>query len=71
MPNEFFRKNFQVEIGKSEHHHWILHTWISLGAKFQLKLTILIFWTKFAQKEYIQSKTEKVNFTIELCFRLN
>ena len=35
---------------KSEHHHWILHTWIRLGAKFQLKLTILNFWTKFAQE---------------------
>ena len=32
---------------------------ISLGTEFQLKLTILIFWVKFAQKEYLQSKTEK------------
>ena len=31
---------------KSEHDHWILHVRISLGTKFQLKLTILIFWTK-------------------------
>ena len=38
-----------VEHRKSEHHHWILHIWISLGIKFQLKLTILSFWTKFAQ----------------------
>ena len=28
---------------RSEHHHWILHIKISLGTKFYLKLTILIF----------------------------
>ena len=50
---------------KSEHHRGILHIQISLGTKFQLKLTILIFWAKFAQKEYLQWKTEKVNITIE------
>ena len=30
--------------------HWALHIWIILGTKFQLKLTILIFWTKFLKK---------------------
>ena len=35
---------------KSEHHHWILHTWLSLGATFQLKLTILIFGPNFLNK---------------------
>ena len=39
---------------------------ISLGIKFQLKLTILIFWTKFALKGCFRSKTEKVNTIIEL-----
>ena len=40
--------------------------------KFQLKLTILIFWTKFAQKGYFRFKTERVNTTIEFCiFELN
>ena len=29
-----------------------MHIRISLGTKFQLKLTILIFWTKFAQSEF-------------------
>ena len=41
--------------------HWILHIRISLGTKFQLKLTNLIFWTKFAQKGCFRSKTEKLN----------
>ena len=40
---------------------------ISLGTKFQLKLTILIFWTKFAQKGFFRSKTEKLNTTTEFC----
>ena len=39
---------------------------ISLGTKFQLKITILIFRTKFPQKGYFQSKPEKVNTPIEL-----
>ena len=40
---------------------------ISLNTKFQFELTILIFWTKFAQKGYFQSKTAKMNTTIEFC----
>ena len=59
---------FLVYNRKSKFTHWILHIRIGLGNTFQLnKLTILIFWTKFAQKGYFQSKTEKVNFTIEFC----
>ena len=50
---------------KREHDHWILHIRISLGTKFLLKPTILIFWTKFAQKGCFQSKAEKVNSATE------
>ena len=50
---------------KSKHHHWILHIQIILGTKFQPKLTILIFWTKFAEKGFFQSTKERVNTTIE------
>ena len=46
-----------VKNWKSEYHHWVLH--ISLSTKFQLKLTILIFWTKFVKIAYFWSKTEK------------
>ena len=35
----------------------VLHIQISLGTKFQLKLTIFIFWNKFPQKGYFQSKS--------------
>ena len=63
MPN----KVFPIKNWKIGHHHWILHIWVSPGTKFQLKLTILIFWTKFAQKGYFQSKSEKMNTTIKFC----
>ena len=50
---------FPIKKRKNEHYHWILHVRISAGTKFQLKLIILIFWTKFAQKGYLYSKTKK------------
>ena len=53
------KKVFPVENTKSEHRPGILHIWISLGVKFQLKLIILSFWTKFTQKRYFKSKTEQ------------
>ena len=56
---------FPVLNRKSEQRNWILHIRISIGAKFQLKLTILIFLTKFAQQDYFQSKTNKMNTAIE------
>ena len=40
---------------------------ISLATKFQLKLTGLIFLTKFSQKSYFRSKSEKLNMTMEFC----
>ena len=39
------------------------HIRISLGAKFQPKLT-LDFWTKHAQKAYFPSKTKKSQFCV-------
>ena len=48
-----------------EHHHWILYIQIILGTKFQLKLTILMFWTKFAEKGCFPSKNKKLNTTID------
>ena len=44
---------------KFEHHHWI-----------HLKQSILIFWTKFAQKGYFQTKSEKINITIKWLYVL-
>ena len=39
------KKLFPVEKRKCEHHHEIVHIWINLGAKFQLKRIILNFLT--------------------------
>ena len=50
---------FTVKNRKSEQHHWVLHSRISLSTKFHLKLIILIFGTKFAQYGWFQYKTEK------------
>ena len=44
--------------------YWIVHIRISVGTKLQFWFTNNFdFWTKFAQKECFQSKTEKVNTT--------
>ena len=44
------KKVFMFENRKSEHHHWILHIRIVLGTKFQLRLTIFIFWANLPKK---------------------
>ena len=48
MPNRLFGQNFQKKgvKQKSEHDHQILHIQNSSITKFQIKLTILNFWTK-------------------------
>ena len=60
------KRLFPVKNGESEQQqHWIQHIQISVSIKFQLKLASLIFWTKFSQKEYFQSKMEKESITME------
>ena len=53
------KKVFPVKNRESEYHHWILHFRINLSTKFQLKLTILIFWTKIVSKWDFRSHTTK------------
>ena len=66
---------------KSQLHFWILLIWISLDTKFQLKLTILIFWTKFTHGVFLEKKNRKsehkhwnmniqINVDIKLQFKL-
>ena len=50
---------FPVKNRKCEHRDGVLHISISIGTKFQLKLIILSFWTKFTQKRYFQLKIEQ------------
>ena len=61
------KRTFLVKKSKIEHQHWILHIPGSLNTKLQLRLIVLIFQTKFAQKHYFCSQTEKVNTTMEFC----
>ena len=42
-----------VKNRKFQFHHWILHIRDSLGTKFQVKMTVLIFWTKFLPKKSV------------------
>ena len=49
---------FLVKNRKSEQHFWIVRIRICRSTKFQLKLTILIDWTKFTQKGYFHSRYE-------------
>ena len=53
------RKIFMVKNRKIEHHHWIPLIQISLGTKFQLKLTILIFWPDLPKKGFSGLKQKK------------
>ena len=50
----FPKRVFLVQNRKSSHNNWILHIWVRLGSKFQVKLITLIFWTKFVQKLVLQ-----------------
>ena len=56
----------KIKTKKSEQPLWILNIVISLSANYQVKPILLIFWTKFAQKRYCQSKTDEMNTTTEL-----
>ena len=38
-----------IENRKNEHHYWVVHIRISSNTKLQLKLKIIISWTKFTQ----------------------
>ena len=53
------KRVFLVKNRKSEHHHWIPLIQISLGTKFQLKLTILIFWPDLPKKGFSGLKQKK------------
>ena len=53
------KRVFPIKSRKIEHHHWILHIRINVGIKFQVKLILLTFWTKFAQKSISHQKQKK------------
>ena len=47
-PNFHQKWNSRSKTKKREHHHWIVLNKVSLSTKFQLKLEVLVFWTKLA-----------------------
>ena len=51
----FLDKTCQIRSKKNQ----ILHIRNNLGAKFQLKLTIVDFWIKLIQEQYFWSTKEK------------
>ena len=61
------KKGISSQKQKRQSHQWVLHIRISVGTKFEHKVTILIFWTKFAPKSHFHLKTKKENSIIELC----
>ena len=63
LPKKCFPSRTQKVKTTIESHH----TGINLGSEFQLKLTVVIFWTIFEQKVCFPSKIEKVKTTIEFC----
>ena len=48
---------------KVKNHHWILHIQISTYTKFQLKLTILIFLTKFTKFKSVSRSKLKIRIS--------
>ena len=60
MSFTYAKKEFPVSNEeKTEYRHRILHVQVILGAKFELKLTTLIFRIKFAQKKKINKRKKK------------
>lgn len=63
LKNNFYILRKSVQVGffqaKTEEvifFFWVLCIAISLGTKFKLKLTALLFWTKFDEKKHLQWK---------------
>ena len=47
---------------KSEDHHWILYIWISVGTKFQLKLTYFEFLDQICPNTAFPVKKGKIEY---------
>ena len=68
IPNRFLKQSLQ-KTSKTEKMNTTIEFCIFeivLGTKFQLNLTIMIFWTKLTPKKYFQSKNEKMKIAINI-----
>ena len=59
------KKDISSRKWKSDSRNWIVYIWIDVGTKFQLKLIILLFLAKLAQKEYFWSKQKKCTLPLD------
>ena len=50
------KKDTMFKNRKSEHYHWILPIRVRPSTKVQLKLTILVFWIKFAPNGFLSNR---------------
>ena len=50
------KKDTTFKNRKSEHYHWILPIRVRPSTNVQLKLTILVFWIKFAPKGFLSNQ---------------
>ena len=58
------KKCLPFQNNTNENYCPIRYIWVSLGTKFHLDQTILLFWIKFAQKRYSRSKIGSLDITI-------
>ena len=59
---------------EKENYHWILHIWINLGSKFQLKQTTLIFGTNSQRTNSlveIRQKNEHHHWIVHIRISVN
>ena len=71
VPNFTLNRQLWFFKSKKNFHYKIQHIRITLHTKFHLKQTVLIFWTKCAQKGHFQSKEGQRDITTEFSiFRL-
>ena len=65
MSNGFFQQSLQKSSIREEVNIAIKFYMFDLGIKFELKLTILNFWTNSTKKEISKIKKKEIKITIE------
>ena len=58
----FLKRILPIENKRNEHHYWVLYIGVNLSTKFQLKLGILIFWTKFVPESVFTIRNGKSKY---------
>ena len=66
----FFGPSFPKKGYFGKLHHWILHIWVSVATKFQLKPTISIFRSNFTKKSISGRKMGKHHWILHIQIRV-